>query len=437
MAHRITGSLRIEDRTKGRVWVAAYIRADGTKTRKTLGLAWVKDSGRKTARGATVWRAADGPKPDPRYLTPREAQEALDALLVAERAKPVQAVAPAARGKTFGEAAAEWLEDVEHVRGVAPTTLASYRTMVGRLHAEAFPPELALRRIDVAKVDSYQRRLLTQGKLGRDSVRRRMIVLRGVLGRARRLRWIATNPVLEIDVVAQPKPSPDFNVLQPAEVEAVAAAIESLPDRVALAPDPITGQRNRAVMIERHATYAEAVRLAAYTGVRLGELRALRWRNVDWQGRSLHVSRNAPTSAPSGAEVRAPKSGRGRAVPLTDQAHAVLRRLADRDGATGPDDLVLPTRLGGMLQAKRVRGAFYGGVDAAGLGHLRDGANPITFHDLRHTFGTLAVRKVPVTDVQAYMGHADIDTTMRYVHHEPRHDAARRLTEAFDLEDVA
>jgi integrase len=49
------------------------------------------------------------------------------------------------------------------------------------------------------------------------------------------------------------------------------------------------------------------------------------------------------------------------------------------------------------------------------------------FHDLRHTFGTLAVQAFPRSDVQAYMGHADIATTMIYVHHRPQHAAADRL----------
>ena len=48
-------------------------------------------------------------------------------------------------------------------------------------------------------------------------------------------------------------------------------------------------------------------------------------------------------------------------------------------------------------------------------------------HDLRHTFGTLAVQAFPLSDVKAYMGHADIATTMIYVHHVPQHDAADRL----------
>jgi len=53
------------------------------------------------------------------------------------------------------------------------------------------------------------------------------------------------------------------------------------------------------------------------------------------------------------------------------------------------------------------------------------------FHDLRHTFGTLAVRSAPVTDVQHWMGHADLATTMRYVHYVPQHDNAAKLTAAF------
>jgi integrase len=49
-------------------------------------------------------------------------------------------------------------------------------------------------------------------------------------------------------------------------------------------------------------------------------------------------------------------------------------------------------------------------------------------HDLRHTFGTLAVQEFALSDVKAYMGHADITTTMIYVNHIPQHDATERLS---------
>ena len=67
-------------------------------------------------------------------------------------------------------------------------------------------------------------------------------------------------------------------------------------------------------------------------------------------------------------------------------------------------------------------------------------ADPIVFHDLRHTFGTLAVEAWPLHDVQAYMGHADIQTTMIYVHHQPKTaaaDALSRIVAAASAGDVS
>ena len=47
----------------------------------------------------------------------------------------------------------------------------------------------------------------------------------------------------------------------------------------------------------------------------------------------------------------------------------------------------------------------------------------------------LAVRKAEVPAVQAWMGHADIQTTMRYVHHRDRGDEAKLLAQAFAVAD--
>src|SRR3954449_5732375 len=91
-----------------------------------------------------------------------------------------------------------------------------------------------------------------------------------------------------------------------------------------------------------------------------------------------------------------------------------------------------PTR-----QREPVRDAFYAALGAAGLGHLRTKRDPIVFHDLRHTFGTTcAARGIDLRRIQAWMGHADIQTTMRYLHYVPQHDDAARLTAAFTSESV-
>ncbi len=79
--------------------------------------------------------------------------------------------------------------------------------------------------------------------------------------------------------------------------------------------------------------------------------------------------------------------------------------------------------LGYQLDVERstLRRRYVTALRRAGLKQLR-------IHDLRHTFGTLAVQAFALTDVKAYMGHADIQTTMRYVHHVHQHDAADRLS---------
>jgi integrase len=117
-----------------------------------------------------------------------------------------------------------------------------------------------------------------------------------------------------------------------------------------------------------------------------------------------------------------------RSVPLIDQAAVPLDGLSRRSHFTGNDDLVFATAIGKPLDDSALRKRFYEALDAAELGELRRKPDPLVFHDLRHTFGTLAVQAFPLSDVKAYMGHADIQTTMIYVHHVPRHDAAARLS---------
>ena len=83
-----------------------------------------------------------------------------------------------------------------------------------------------------------------------------------------------------------------------------------------------------------------------------------------------------------------------------------------------------------MLGEDTLRKGLYAAMESAGIDRKAFPARGgFTFHDLRHTFGTLAAQVWPLHDVQAFMGHADIQTTMRYSHHVPKRDAAARLTE--------
>jgi len=218
LAYPVGPGGRVEPRASGRVWIAEYVTAEGPRTRKKLGPAWVKNSGRTTARAAVVWRAAEGSKPDATYLTPRDAEAALERLLAAERDKP-RTRRPAS-GKTFGDACASWLHEVEYLTGVEETTLRNYKTVARKLKDE-FGADVPVGRIAAPRIERYQLAMLTtpiargKGKaptpLARKTVRTRMIMLRVVFDHARAKGWttadVRAHPGGDILLTGQPNRS--------------------------------------------------------------------------------------------------------------------------------------------------------------------------------------------------------------------------------------
>jgi integrase len=406
---RPSGHLQVKGDRRPRSWYALWRDADG-RHQKRLGPAHVKDTGRRTPRGAIVWRAADGPKPGPSYLSPAEARDELSKLLAQAVREPTDPRHKRDVDHTVGEACDAWLHYVEHEKARRPSTVRDYRNALRCYLLPEFGKDTLLRTIDTRSIDTYRERLLTEGELSRRTIQKILVQLYSILKRAKRKGWIDTNPAEDAERVTVPRTG-EFTVLTPDEVHAVARADGS-------------------------ELYGAIYVTAAFTGLRLGELRALRWLDVDFANRIVHVRRNLVRDAHG-----APKSQRVRSVPLTDPVAVVLDTLSHRDTSTGPEDLVFTLGYNEPIHQDTVRKRFYAALKRAGLGHLRDrdGSKPdsrIVFHDLRHTFGTLAVRAFPLSDVMAMMGHADISTTMIYVHHVPQHDAAARLTALLERDSV-
>ena len=103
---------------------------------------------------------------------------------------------------------------------------------------------------------------------------------------------------------------------------------------------------------------------------------------------------------------------------------SALARLGERGLATGDDDLVFPGDVGGYLDGSALRRRYKAALARAGLRQLR-------FHDLRHTFGTRMIAQADIRRVQEWMGHADVQTTMKYLHYAPRGDEAELVARAF------
>ncbi len=127
-------------------------------------------------------------------------------------------------------------------------------------------------------------------------------------------------------------------------------------------------------------------------------------------------------------EVTTPKSGKVRSVPLAPDVAEALAGISRRDRFVGEDDSVLVGVTGDHLDSAALRRRYKAALSRGGL-------RPRRFHDLRHTFGTRMIAEADIRRVQEWMGHADVQTTMRYLHYVPRAEDAALVARAFRLEE--
>ena len=367
---------------------------------------------------AKVWTKRG--KPAAGYLTKQGAQRELDAILADARSSHLTSRPRRSSTVSFAEAAREWLRYVEHDRKRRPSTITDYRWIVGRRLIPAFG-DSKLEAITTDRIDAWRVELVAAGgiaegeALSARTINKYLGVMHSILKRAQRTYGLAANAAAWAE--RQPvSRSGDFDVLSAAEVEALARAASE--GRHRTPPKHPTGPEWQEKLRGQDAQDAAIFLTAAYAGLRLGELRSLRWRDLDFGKRLIHVRHSYVMRTED-----APKSGRVRSVPMIDQVMAALDGLSRRTDWTGEEDLVFVNPDGEHIEDSALRRRFYAALDAAGLKHIR-------FHDLRHSFGTLAVQVFPLSDVKAYMGHADIATTMIYVHHVPQVDAAEKLSAA-------
>jgi len=386
-AARVTGHLKLLERREGPVWYVKT-RVPGRTPEQT------------TRRLAPAH--VGGGKPRAGHLTRRQAEDALADLLAEERRNVGQKVYEHhPDGATFADAAAGFLRHIEIVKGREQSTLRDYRHGIDRY----LLPRWARRPVASIKpgeVEEMRDDLIAAG-LSPRTVVRHLTIAHGVFKYAVRAHGLARNPA-SAELVDRPtvRYSGDFDALDAEDLAALVRAAD--------------GERDAALYLA-----------AAMTGLRQGELLALHWRDVDFAGQRIHVRRSWSHIA---KREKAPKSGKMRSVPLVEELIAPLDRLTRREHFTGEDDLVFCSQVGGHLDHNVLRRRYYAALQAAGLRRVR-------FHDLRHCFGSVAVRAFPLSDVQAMLGHAHVTTTMRYVHHRPGADDAAKLSSAFRGDDMS
>jgi integrase len=358
------------------VWYAKYRLPDGRQVQKKLGPAW-------TERG----------RPPTGYFTKRLAEAWLRSVMDEARRGTLPGMVRT--GATFADAAAEWLRYVEHDRRRKPSTVAGYQALVRSQLLPEFG-EVPVESVTPAAIETW----LAADRGHAASTRiKALVLMHGIFQRARRVWGLAVNPVADVEKPPLSR-SGDIEVFSPEEVWALVRAAAS--------------EQDGAIFL-----------IAAFTGLRMGELLALRWRDVDFAGRTIRVR-----ASYYARQLTTPKSGTVRAVPMAPDVASALAQLGAREDWIGGDDLVFAGEAGGHLDGSALRRRYKAALTAAGL-------RPLRFHDLRHTFGTRMIAKADIRRVQEWMGHSDIQTTMRYLHYAPRSEDAALVAEAFRLDAPA
>ena len=427
IAEHPTGALVVRRGDDGRPFYEAKWRRAGRQIKRRVGPAWLEPSpdgdwGQRPGRVPTGWfnekravvRMAE-------LIVEHDAQES--AIEQRERERKM-------RGAMLRELAPEWLEYLEREKGAKPSTLRDY----GYLLKEPDTPhrrgdgrnpgrimrtfgDTRLRDVTTSHVATFLRGLDRSGMSAR-SVNKHRQVLAAMFAYACRedTYALAANPVSATSKRRE-MPAAVLDFYEPEEIEALARTAADGAHRGRPAYGLDADELRWRAWEDRQD--AELYRVAAYTGMRLGELLALRWEDVDLDGRRVIVHRAVSAS------VEGPtKSWQARALPLADPAAAALAHLADREDYTGRDDYVFCSRLGRRLDGSAVRRRYKAARDAADL-------RPLRFHALRHAAGSLVAREAGAHFVQAFLGHSRLSTTERYLHAKSRPQDVAVLNRAF------
>src|SRR5918992_4437840 len=303
---------------------------------------------------------------------------------------------------TVGEYLQRWLTDTARYQVSEGTFLRYERTC--RNHLLPFFGRLRLRDLTPAHVRAFKARKIEEG-LNPNTVGVMQGVLSVALNQALDDGIIPTNPASRVKKAATRGRAPMRSLSNEEATRLISAA---------------QGMRDEALIV-----------VALRTGMRQGELAALRWEDLELGDKAtITVRRSADTRTKT--RISTTKTGEERKVGIGPRTAEALkahrtRQLEERMAARSWEDpgLVFPNARGKVRRRDSVMRSLRSLLKEAGL------PAQIRFHDLRHTAATLAIRqKMPIHVVSKMLGHSDPSMTLRRYAHvldDMREDAARAM----------
>jgi integrase len=284
---------------------------------------------------------------------------------------------------TFAEWADRWLAELRRKE----TTRRTYRSSLK--YAKDVFGEKRVRKLttsDVRKflehIEQEHRRLKRTHETSPTTLAKHLRQLGACLQAAKTERLIAENPVLLLSSSAKPKARKKR-------------------------PSYFTNEELRRLWSElaEPPWLSYLCRTAVATGLRLGELVALRWDDVNlFEGEILAARTFAP-----GIGEQSTKSDEPRTIDLTSQARQLLQDWYPR---TTGDGRVFERDEGGYLDGSKVLDLLYAAMDRAGVPRVSERGGKRTFHSFRNTFARITLEAgAQLTWVQAQLGHSSITLT--------------------------
>ncbi len=223
----------------------------------------------------------------------------------------------------------------------------------------------------------------TGEKISPSTVKIRLAVLQSVLSYGVKLGYLTDNPA-KADKLTLPKPDGrEINIFSRQEITAMLAAAKSEP-----------------------LWFETLLNLAVFTGMRKGELTALKYSDVSFERMKITVSRSAYKISGIKQSTKSPKSGRERTVSINRQCCELLGQLKEKSGG----EFVFHNEEGEMLAPVKITRYFSKFLKKNGITHRK-------FHALRHTSATMLLYSgTDIKTVQSRLGHAGLVTTNKYLH---------------------
>ena len=305
--------------------------------------------------------------------------------------------------ETVGSYAEHWLANIAPAKRSA-VTIVRYRSIVAT-HIVPGLGDVPLQSLDGAQIDKLYTQLQTHGRRGGGGLSSMTlhhvhVLLGQILKSAVKAKRISSSPMMDVETAPSPK-AKDVTVLDEDEIATLLAHL-----------------RGRWLYMP--------VLVAISTGMRRGELIALRWSDIDLSNGTLQVARSVE-ELDGELRFKAPKTTRSKRVIKLPAGLLVELKNHRKEQSTmrlklglGKDasDLVLTSPAGALILPNTLTEGFAHEVKQAGI------EKAVRLHSLRHSHLSLLLKAgVPVHVVAARAGHARASTTLdTYAHILGRED---------------